>query len=255
MKDSAVAPSGNIASKFYLGWFLYFMLMIAIVGTAFAYVLSMPFFLMGLVWRPAHRLGGRILRVGIAILMGVEPWLRAETNVPEHPKGITVSNHRSHLDAFILLSRIPGVRLVCKDSLLRVPFLGLMIRLGRHIPIRSGSAQSYYQAMEKVREGIRAGDAVHVFPEMTRCPPGWQGTMKFHLAPFHVAFQEKIPVTPIVFRGTDAAWPKGRMALSFRQPVSIQTLEPIDPSRFPSAEALSDEARRRINDCLAEVHA
>lgn len=48
MKDNAVAPtmgpSGNIAPKFYSGWFLYFMLMIAVVGTAFAYVLSMPFF-------------------------------------------------------------------------------------------------------------------------------------------------------------------------------------------------------------------
>lgn len=187
--------------------------------------------------------------------MFVEPWLRADTNVPMHPKGITVSNHRSHLDAFILLSRIPGVRLVCKDSLLRVPFLGLMMRLGRHIPIRGGSTESYFQAMEKVREGIRQGDFVHVFPEMTRCPLGWQGTLKFHLAPFHIAFQERIPVTPIVFRGTDTVWPKGKTAISFRQPVSIRTLEPIDPGLFPSAEALSDEARRRINECLAEVPA
>ena len=100
--------------------------------------------------------------------------------------------------------------------------------------------------MEKVREGIRAGDSVHVFPEMTRCPLGWQGTQKFHLAPFHIAFQEKAPVTPIVFRGTDAVWPKGKLAFSFRQPVSIQTLEPLDPCCFGSAEALAATAGREL---------
>lgn len=233
------------------GWLIYFLAMIVLVGSTLGYTVSGPFYVLGLVSRRAHDTAGRLLRFAIGTLMRLEPWLAADVDLAPHPGALAVSNHRSHLDAFLLLSRIPNVRMVCKKSLFRLPFLGMMMRAMRQIPIRRGDVASYLDAMERVREGVRRGDSVHVFPEMTRCERGDVGTGSFHLAPFNVAFQEKAPVVPIVFLGTDEVWPKGVFGIAFRKPVRVETLEPIDPRAFPSASALAAEVRRRIDARLS----
>src|SRR4051812_5056198 len=118
------------------GWLLYFFAMIVLVGSTLGYAVSGPFYVIGLVHRPSHRLAGRLLRFAIGTLMAIEPWFDARVQIGHYPGALTVSNHRSHLDAFILLSQIPNVRMVCKQALFFVPFLALMMRAMRQIPIR-----------------------------------------------------------------------------------------------------------------------
>jgi 1-acyl-sn-glycerol-3-phosphate acyltransferase len=229
---------------------IYFVLCIAVVGGIGAYAVALPLCLLGRWWRPAWQGGGEVLRASVSVLLRLQPWLRARVDIHLPPRCVTVSNHRSHLDMFLLLAHIRNIRAIAKSTLFSIPFLGLMMRVLRQIPVKRGDALSYWNAMDAALVAVNEGDPVHVFPEMARCPPGLLGTQDFHLAPFRIALQARVPVVPIAFLGTDDAWPKG-FAGVFRRQVRVQSLAPVEPRDFPSAEALRGEARRRIDEFLA----
>lgn len=246
-----VKPRPEALSRLLL---VYFLLSIAVLGGILGYGLAVPFWTIGYFWKPAHELAGDILASSVFLLLKVQPWLDAEVvlDLPDRrlQNFITISNHRSHLDMFILLAHIPNIRVVTKASLFRIPFLGFMMRIMRMIPVKRNDMTSYWQAMNIAIEGALKGDAVHIFPEMSRGEPATVGTGEFHLAPFRVALQARIPVVPIVFHGTDRVWPKGSAALSFREPIRVECLSKIDSQEFSSAENLRAEVQRRINECL-----
>lgn len=232
-------------------WLSYFILSLATLGLLFAFVLGTPLYLLGRWHRPSRVLADRFIRRGGQSLFAVQPWFNADIKLPRQPgRMLIVSNHRSHLDAFILLSRIVGIRILAKDSLFRVPFLGIMMRLMDQIPVRSGHIESYFAAMDVVRERLRGGETVHVFPELTRCERGMKGVRNFSLLPFQVAIQEKVSVLPVVFKGTDSAWGKGQKRIHFRAPIRAHALEPIDASSFSSAQELKNVVQSRIEQAL-----
>jgi 1-acyl-sn-glycerol-3-phosphate acyltransferase len=231
-------------------WLAYFIGSVAVIGFMTAFLLGTPFYLMGYIYKPFIRVGDWILRCGVITLFKVQPWFSAEIQIPSNPGNLMmVSNHRSHLDAFILLSKVNGVRIMAKKSLFRIPFLGFMMHMMRQIPVRTG-IESYVKAMDEVRQRLRNGQVVHVFPELTRCPPGFKGTQNFSLLPFQVAFQERRQILPVVFAGTDTAWPKGRKGLKFGAPIRARALPVIDPAQFKSVLELKNEVQRQIEMAL-----
>jgi 1-acyl-sn-glycerol-3-phosphate acyltransferase len=244
----------KLSSRLLMG---YFMLTIGVVGFALGYLIAVPLLFLGNWNAQLRRLGDWRLCRGIRVLMLLQPWLRARIELPSfrlfpiQTQGcLLVSNHRSHLDAFLLLSRVPGIRLLAKRSLFSIPFLGGMMRITRQIPTDRGDLSSFVGAMNEIQKRLEAGERVHVFPEMTRCEPGFSGTREFLLGPFHAAIRAKALVLPIVIRDTDAAWPKGRFGLSWREPVEVRALAPMALDGFGSAEALRDEVRHRIELAL-----
>lgn len=187
----------------------------------------------------------------VRLLLRVQPWSKISITGFEFPRGrpfLTVSNHRSHLDMFLLLSRIPNIRPMAKAELFHVPFLAVMLRVLKVIRVRTGSIRSYLTAMETATQAlVRDGDPVHIFPEASRSPEGTQGTLPFQLAPFRMAMVTKVPLVPVVFTGTDGAWPKGKFSIRFKSPIRLHALEPVDVRDFTSAAELRDEVRRRID--------
>jgi len=250
----ALSDESPVYSRLLIG---YFLLSIALIGGVFAYAIAIPLCLLGRYSEKLWRLGGRSLQRGVQCLLRVQPWYRADVRVELPARDpqtgmhcLTVSNHRSHLDMFILLTAIPNIRVISKRALFRVPFLGVMMWVMKNIPITRGEPQSYWEAMETAAQALRDGDTVHVFPEMTRCEPGDPGTGDFHLAPFKLSLQTGVPLVPIVFVGTDRTWPKGTFGLAFRQPIEVKSLAPLSPKDFPSADALRAETKSRIEAYL-----
>jgi 1-acyl-sn-glycerol-3-phosphate acyltransferase len=236
-------------------WLLYFLISIAILGGVFAYGICVPLYLIGRFYRPSRHLAEHIFCRLVQLLMDIQPWFNAtlELDIPVNKssqKIVLISNHRSHLDSFILLSRVRGIRIFAKKSLFYIPFLGFMMRLTRQVPGKRGQVDSFLEAMEVVRQGLRDKDTIHLFPEMTRCPEGYVGTQKFSTLPFQVAIQEKATLIPIVFQGSDHVWAKGKMGVRFRKPMRVSSLAPIDCSQFSSAHALKQEVKRMIDNEL-----
>jgi 1-acyl-sn-glycerol-3-phosphate acyltransferase len=234
-------------------WLFYFGVTIVVIGGVMAYTVVIPLYLAGYFLPPAAELADRLTRNGIRFLMSVQPWFCGEIDLdlPHGGKGcLLVSNHRSHLDAFILLSRIQGVRILAKSSLFYIPFLGMMMRLTKQIPVERGNVQSFLRAIDLVGVRISQGEVAHVFPEMHRCEGGFEGTQNFSIAPFHMAKVGGFPVIPIVFQGTDDVWPKSSLSLRFRRQVRVRSLQPLNPKDFSSSEELLRETRRRIDQAL-----
>lgn len=235
-------------------WLLFFVISIVVIGFAFSATLYFP--IMGLSrWFPRLRgIPEEVLYIGIYFLMWVQPWFNAEVEIelPKNHSGgvLLVSNHRSHLDVFILLSRIAGIRVLAKSTLFKIPFLSLMMRASRQIGVERGRFDAWIRAMGEVKARLQLGERVHVFPEMTRCPPGFQGLQPFTAGPFLAALQEDAMVIPIVFKNTDGVWPRGQVGLNFRAPVSVKSLEPLRAREFANAEALRFETVRRIEQAL-----
>lgn len=229
---------------------LYFFLSIVAIGLPLCAALVLPFYLLGVRIPSARRAADLVMRRGISWLMNVQYWLRRDVRL-EIPAGgaLVVSNHRSHLDVFLLLAQVPGVRILAKDSLFRIPFLNVMMKASGQIRSTRGDPESFWAAMRRVGERLREGEIVHIFPEMTRCRPGFKGTGGFALAPFKVARDAGRPVVPVVITGSDDLWPRGRLALGHGS-VKVTSLEPVDPNAFANAEALRDEVRRRIEEAL-----
>lgn len=235
-------------------WIAYFMLSIAAIGLPIAYGICLPLYLLSWIHPGARDGADSILCWGIGRLMRVQPWWNGNIDLTAPMGGaLLVSNHRSHLDAFLFLSRIKGVRMLARQSLFNNPFLGIMMMASGQISTRRGRVDSFWRAMNMVERKLNSGQTVLVFPEMTRCPEGFSGTAHFVTAPFLAAKRAQVPVMPIVIEGTDAVWPRGFFGLRPKQRVRVRTLPVLDPNGFSSAEELCKETKRRMDVALAGI--
>ena len=235
-------------------WLLFFLITIAVIGFSFTVPFYFPVMALSYVFPRLKGTPDRILYIGIYFLMWVQPWFAGEIDIQlpkDHTGGVLiVSNHRSHLDVFILLSRIAGIRVLAKSTLFKIPFLSLMMRASRQIRVERGRLDAWVKAMDEVKLRLRAGEVVHIFPEMTRCPPGFKGVGQFTAGPFLAALQEGAVVIPLVFKDTDGVWPKGQIGLNFRKPVHVRSLAHLKARDFTSADGLKSEAYRQIAEAL-----
>ena len=234
------------------GWFAYFTFTLVVIGLFLAYGLVAPLYLVGFFFPKANRAADGIMVRGIKLLMDVQPWFNANIKFHEVKRQgcLFVSNHRSHLDAFILLSNIEGIKILAKEALFSIPGIGFIMWVSGQLPLPSKGIDSFLMAMHAVQKRLKNGGRVHVFPEMTRCPPGHKGTLDFSLAPFRIAHQEGIPIVPIVFKGTDLVWPKGRTGIDYGAPVTATMLNVVDPREFKSVLDLRDFIQKQIEERL-----
>lgn len=234
----------------------YFLFSIAFLGFFVAYVASTPLYLLAR-FRPSLRAkADGVMCRGVGLLLRVQWWLKYQVQIdlPQLPreKGILlVSNHRSHLDVFMLLAHVSGIRVLAKSTLFLVPGLGFMMRMTRQIPVQRGQAGAFLAAMDEVKKRLRQREVIHIFPEMTRCQEGYHGVLPFALAPFHAAIQENVTILPLVVQGTDEYWPKGFLGLKRGSQIRVRSLQPVKTSDFDNAEALKNHVYRQIQEALA----
>jgi len=234
-------------------WLIYFVMSIGFIGIFFSGLFYFPLYGLSLIFPRLKSRVEHLLVRGVRFLMGAQPWYNAaiEIDVPQGSGGmLIVSNHRSHLDVFILLSRIPGIRVLAKSSLFRIPFLSLYMKASEQIRVERGRLDAWVAAMDEVGRRLKNGEKVHVFPELTRCDPGFRGLKPFAAGPFQVAIREGAVVLPIVFNNTDGAWPKGVPGITYRAAVRARSLEPINAKDFATAFQLRDEVQKRIEQVL-----
>ena len=132
-----------------------------------------------------------------------------------------------------------------------VPGLGQLIRSFGTLSVRRG--ESDRDAVRRMREVVRDGNALGVFVEGTRQSSGVPGRVQPGAA--MVALQEDVPVVCAAIHGSQR-WKPGNFA-----PVSIAWGEPMTFDGLPKggrgykeASALLQTEIRRLFDWLVEVH-
>jgi 1-acyl-sn-glycerol-3-phosphate acyltransferase len=171
--------------------------------------------------------------------------------IPAHGPLVLCFNHFSWLDPWALGSVVPRtVYYVAKQEAHDHRIIGPFIRIFGTTPVRRG--ESDREAIRLMREVVRRGDTLGMFPEGTR-QEREPGPVRSGAA--MIAVQEQVPVVCGAIHGSQD-WKLGNW-----HPVSIAFGDPLDLSRharnsqgYRAASADIQQELRRLWEFLVATH-
>ncbi|MGH3079162.1 MAG: lysophospholipid acyltransferase family protein [Gaiellaceae bacterium] len=166
---------------------------------------------------------------------------------------VVAANHFSWIDPPSLGAACPRtLYFMAKVEAHRVPGLGQLLRTFGAFPVRRG--ESDRDAVRMMREIVREGGALGMFPEGTRQKSGVPGPAQPGAA--MVAVNEGVPLIPAAIHGSQV-WRLGNFA-----PVSVAWGEPMTFDGLPRGgkgyKEASVEIERKLRELwewLVDVHA
>jgi 1-acyl-sn-glycerol-3-phosphate acyltransferase len=157
---------------------------------------------------------------------------------------VFVANHQSIYDIPILFWSLPyQLRIIAKDSLGNIPFLGWHLRRTGHMLVdrkRPEPTRVIGWASRLTANGL----SLIVFPEGTRSRDG--RVARFKGGSFYVALEAGLPVVPLSVVGSRHVMLKGRLT-TYPGEVTLVVHEPIDTTGLAGSDAKEfGERVRRI---------
>jgi 1-acyl-sn-glycerol-3-phosphate acyltransferase len=145
------------------------------------------------------------------------------------PKGSVVvyaPNHRSRIDAPLLLGLLPGCGAVIKSTYAGLPVFSSLVKYFDFVSVNQHSLDSLRKAVDKCRYLMDRGTSMIIFPEGTRARSGRLG--RFHDLAFRLAAESGAPVVPVAvhFDGPILAKRPGSILPWRRLELRIRFLEP-----------------------------
>lgn len=222
-----------------------------LLGLSWVGICSVLFVFVLFLFLPSRPMRIRVGNVYGSIAGGGACWLTGSRFVikgEEHadPKRPTLylCNHASILDVFlgIWMSR-DGTCGVAKKEIVYYPFLGQFFWLAGHLTIdRSNNAKAVDALQKLVDFVLKNRLSIYIWPEGTR---GKDGRLQpFKRGAFHMALASKLPIVPIVLRGTHRAWPNRSFRLN-RTTVEAEFLPPIETAHW---------TRENLDQHIQEIH-
>lgn len=137
-----------------------------------------------------HRLVSRILGVRVEVI----------GHMPERAPLLIASNHVSWLD-IVVLSSVAPVSFIAKSDVARWPFFGSLARLQRTVFVDRDRRHATGGSRDEMRERLKAGDALVLFPEGTS--GDGRSVLPFKSAFFGAAESPGVLVQPVTlaYRG------------------------------------------------------
>ncbi|WP_051196986.1 lysophospholipid acyltransferase family protein [Jonesia quinghaiensis] len=200
----------------------------------------------------------------VVTLMFAKRWYGTQ-NIPQEGGVIVAANHASLLDpltaAHFLYNANRPPRILAKESLWKVPFVGWILRKTNMIPVARGSAEAS-RSLETARERLDQGFCIAVFPEgtLTRDPEGWPMQARTGVA--RLALQSRKPVIPLAQWGVTKVLPRGGKFPTIipRQTVHISAGPAVDlsdlydkPLDSVVLRQATDRIMQAITDQIAEI--
>ncbi|MCX5710223.1 MAG: lysophospholipid acyltransferase family protein [Candidatus Omnitrophica bacterium] len=167
-------------------------------------------------------------------------------NIDHKKTYVAISNHQSLADIVLMYKTKMQFKWVAKESLFKIPVLGWNMLLAKHIQLKRGDYSSIKKVYREASHWLRNGISVLFFPEGTRTDNLDMG--EFQNGAFKLAIKEKVPVLPILIKGTRDAIPKGSWRFSTKVSCLIKVLPPIDTSVYTPGDynQLRDLAREQL---------
>ncbi|MFG3339670.1 lysophospholipid acyltransferase family protein [Glycomyces sp. NPDC048151] len=186
-------------------------------------------------------------------------------HVPLKGPAILVWNHYSDIDPILVVHYVYNAgrhpRFLLKESIVRVPVVGPILKRAGQIPVKRGSAEAA-DSLRILEEQLAQGHVVIMAPEgtVTKEPDRWP--MKGKTGVARLALESGAPVIPIVQWGALGIHdrkrdPKFKLG---RKPVTVKALPPVDLSPWRGKEvtrddlaAVTDRIMEALRAGLAEV--
>ena len=161
---------------------------------------------------------------------------------------VFAANHQSIYDIPIVFASIPfQLRIVSKDSLGRVPFLGWHLQRTGHLLVdRRNPGPDIVQKMKRL---VSERHSLIVFPEGTRSVDGVLG--RFKKGTFLVAVDAQLPVVPVTLSGSRFVMRKGRLMVC-PGTVRLTIHEPVPTAGVTREDVIpfADRVRERVGSAL-----
>jgi 1-acyl-sn-glycerol-3-phosphate acyltransferase len=163
---------------------------------------------------------------------------------------VFAANHQSIYDIPIVFSALPfQLRIVAKDSLRKIPFLGWHLQRTGHLLVdRSRPGAGVVKKMARL---VGEHHSLIVFPEGTRSVDGT--VARFKGGPFVLALEARVPVVPISISGSRHVMKKGRLMVC-PGVVTVTVHEPIETSGVTrhAVRELADRVRENVRGSVDE---
>ena len=161
---------------------------------------------------------------------------------PETPV-VYMANHQSYMDIPALFGYLPvQFRIIAKESLFNVPFMGWHLTRAGNIPINRTNRREAMRSIRAAADRIRQGTSVVVFPEGTRSRDGV--LREFKAGSFKLAATAGVPIVPITIVGTCRVLERDSLIFNAGD-VEVYIAEPV-----PTAGA----AGQRLEPLMRQVH-
>ena len=198
---------------------------------------------------PGRYLVGRAFRLIGVLTFKVNPlWsVRITGEKIENPRRpyVAVSNHESFADILLLCNLPWEMKWMSKIEILRIPYLGWMMRLAGDIPIDRGSKESAVRAMEMARTAMKNRVMVMIFPEGTRSTT--HELLPFKDGAFRLAIKTGTPILPLAIRGTRDALAKHDWRFG-RADAVVKVLPPVEVTGLTLKD--TDALKTRVRDMI-----
>ncbi len=220
-------------------------------------VLSLPAALIFIPWAmitgdatPLYNAAQKIVRTSFRVGR-IRVVVHGLEHVPRGSACIFMANHVSNLDPPALIPRIPGrTSVFLKRSLMKVPILGLGMKLGEFVPVdRDGRVDAAIESVRAAQRVLAKGLHITTFVEGTRSRDGRM--LPFKKGPFYLAMETDAPCIPVSIHGTETMMAKGSMAIR-PGTAHITFHSPIYPRNLASRDELMKAVRSAIASGLPE---
>jgi 1-acyl-sn-glycerol-3-phosphate acyltransferase len=186
-------------------------------------------------------------------------------SAPTHGGRVVVMNHRSAIDTALAL-RIFGGRMVSRADLARWPLVGVAARRVGTVFVDRAAASSGAATIRTIRELVRSGESINVFPEGTTFPD--DEVRPFHAGAFVAALGSGgiiVPAGVAYQSGSGAAFfeetfgahlhrmagaPKSRVVVAIGEPIAIEEgvrAKELVARAHQAVSALVRHARDRVD--------
>ena len=189
--------------------------------------------------------------LGVYRIAGISGLERAMAGRPV----ILVANHRSLMDALILMGLLPRTGVVIKSRDTRKVMNGLLARYFDLVSTDRHSLESLSVTLGKSRRLLADGKNLLVFPEGTRARSG--RLQHFNRLAFDLALAARVPVVPVILHTPLPFMAKlpGSIFPRHHNDYRIRFLDPEIPRHDDDATALCDRVHRRMAQELKQLDA
>ena len=137
-----------------------------------------------------------------------------------------------------------------KKELMRIPMLGLAMRMGKFVPVaRESNREAARVSVAAAADALKSGLHILIFAEGTRSKDGRLAAFK--RGPFYLAKETGAPIVPVAISGTQTMMRKGSAAITPGL-AKVAMLPAIDPKEFATRDELMKAVRAAISGALPE---